>query len=556
MIHEQYILEHFRDAIENCYIQPYFQPVFRSVTGKVCSAEALARWKDPQYGIIPPGNFIPVLESHNLICDLDLEILRQTCMFYRELSERGTLLHSFSVNLSRYDFGYSDLFERITGILREYNVPPSAIKLEITESIMLEDIDTFRIIFDQFHDAGFSIWIDDFGSAYSSLNVLQNYDFDVIKFDMLFLRNFTGKSRQVLASLINMAKSLNIHTLVEGIETEEQEVFLRSVGCEIMQGFHFSKPLPGEEMLKSIEQNVFILESPEDRSYWNRIGRLNFLSPNPLEEFGTAQSDSSAFDCTLCADGAPLALLECSQHRAFYVYVSSAYMKRVYELGYPSVEALEHAFNDKQSDQYLMMKKMVLDAVSTGTVQEVDYVNNDVYYKVSARCIARKEDRAMLAMQLRIFDTEREIKTAREMLQYGNALFSTYEVVTLLYPDRSSASRIYAADSIPSYDQAGSLDESIHNFCESEIVPEEQEKYLRFFDLRTLAERIGESPRGFIQDVFRMKRYAGGTPWRSIRISKVPSSEETVFIYTIQTLHSKEKKLLDFIQKEHPEVLE
>ncbi len=142
-LEDKFFVDHFHEAIAAGFIKPYFQPVYRSMTGKMYGAEALAR-----------------------------------------------------------------------------NVPRDAINLEITESLMLEDIETFQRVFLQFHNAGFSIWLDDFGSGYSSLNVLQNYSFDMIKFDMLFLRNFSLKGKQLLASLINMAKILGVHTLVEGVETQ------------------------------------------------------------------------------------------------------------------------------------------------------------------------------------------------------------------------------------------------------------------------------------------------------------------------------------------------
>ena len=441
--------------------------------------------------------------------------------------------------------------------MREFDVPTDVIKMEITESIMLEDIEAFMRIFKQFHDAGFSIWIDDFGSAYSSLNVLQNYEFDVMKFDMLFLRNFSVRSRQVLASLVNMAKVLNIHTLVEGVETEEQKDFLQSIGCEALQGYYFSKPVSMTDFA-SLADSGDVLESREDRDYWNHIGRLNILSPSPLQDFGSAKDTSSVSDLVEKVI-APLALVECFNDRAFYVYVSDGYRKRVLDLGYESIDDLEHAFNEKQSDQYLMIKRLMLNTVSKDSVQELDYTNNGMYYKLSARCIAKKKDCAMLALQLRIFDTDREIKTAKEMLQYGNALFSTYEIVTLVYPSRASSTRIYAADTIPAYDNVGAktLEESIRKFCEAEIISEDQERYIRFFDLSTLEERIENSERGFIQAVFRLSRKKGAEDrWRTIRISKVPSDEEEYYIYTIQKVHPKEAVMRDSVATEHPEMLE
>ncbi|MCR5293975.1 MAG: EAL domain-containing protein [Lachnospiraceae bacterium] len=557
-MNDVYILDHFSEALAKGHIRPYYQPIFRSVTGQICCVEALARWLDPVYGILAPGEFITVLEEHDLIYALDMEILKQTCLFYREMNERGTPIPSFSVNLSRHDFRRRDLFERVSGCLEAYKVPVDAVKLEITESVMLEDVDAFRRIFQKFHNAGFSIWIDDFGSAYSSLNVLQNYEFDTMKFDMLFLKNFSVKSRQVLLSLINMAKNLNIHTLVEGVETEEQRVFLRSIGCEALQGYYYSKPLPSEELLSITAEKNGLLESLEDKNYWGRIGRLNVLSPSPLTDFDRTEKRNFISEDFQEKNIAPLALVECVQNRAYYVYVSDGYLKRVLNLGYDSIEALERVFNEKKSDQYLMLKNLILDAIGSDTVMELDYTNNDVYYTLGARCLARDRKRAMLALQLQIFDSENEVKTSKQMLQYGNALFSTYEIVTLVYPRLGASTRIYAADFIPSYDnvKAKTLKESIEKFCEAEIVPEDRERYLRFFNLETLGERIGSCPGGFIQDAFRLNRIKSAKgKWRNIRISRVPSDEEVVYIYTIQVVQEKEELMLDLMAKEHPEVL-
>ena len=181
---EVYLVNHFHNAIENGLIQAYFQPIFRSYTGKIICAESLARWFSPDGKMLSPDEFIPVLERNNLIFDLDMEILRQACALYKELVLRGTPLSAFSVNLSRQDFSHEDLFEKITAVLEKYDVPHEAVKLEITESHMLEDTETFQKIFYRFTDAHFSVWLDDFGSGYSSLNVLQNYSFDLIKFDI------------------------------------------------------------------------------------------------------------------------------------------------------------------------------------------------------------------------------------------------------------------------------------------------------------------------------------------------------------------------------------
>ena len=526
--------------------QPHFQPIFRSFTEKICASEALARWIDPVYGLLSPALFIPVLERYGMIYELDMAIVRQTCAFYRHLQDIGLPVHSFTVNLSRYDFTEPDFFERVIASTREFRVPPESLKLEITESIMLEDMEAFKRVFNLFHGAGFSVWMDDFGSGYSSLNTLQNYDFSTLKFDLLFLRTFSEKSRQVLAAMINMAKALRIHTICEGVETKEQVLFLRSMGCEALQGFHFSRPLSREQFVSLLREDPERSENLADYDYWDKIGLFNFLSTAPLTDYHENDDACELANASWYDRGTPLALLEVKPNSVSHVYASRTYLDRIRQLGYPSLDELEHAFNDHISDHYLMMKRLVTDAVSNQTVQQVDYMNNGVSYRLRARCLAKEEGKAMLALQLRTFQTEKEAHASEEMLQYGNALFSTCELVSVIYPDRDSSERIYSRESILSYASVGKLRESFQRFCSSEIHPDDQERYRRFSDLDSLDERL-ES--GFIQSFFRMTSSA---VWRSIRISRMPSDKERVYLYTIQALPDQEMRNLDTFVREHP----
>lgn len=533
---------YFREAVEKGHIRPYYQPIYRSVTGRILGAEALARWFDSDGRMISPAEFIPQLESSGLVYELDMEILRQTCAFYQELEKRGTPIHTFSVNLSRLDFKHHDIYDRVTSILTRYDVPHESIKLEITESLMLEEIDHFWLIFDRFHKAGFTIWIDDFGSGYSSLNVLQNYSFDLMKFDMLFLRNFTARGRKMLSSLINMAKSLGIHTLAEGVETKEQQEFLLSAGCEALQGFLFSKPLPMGEMIDLIDREGN--EKPADKSYWNQIGYLNLLSPDPLED--AVQKDEDRNYEQFPGRGNAIALLECRRNRADYVYVSSSYLDRVHELGYRDIDELEEVFNNHRSDQYLMMKKLTTDAIEKGTVQTVEYINNDVYYRVFAKCLARDGEKAMLAMRLSTFESDREVKTASEMLDYGNTLFSTYKLVVAMYPESDISKRLYTSLNIPPYDHEGVTNmERLEQFCRNEVDPIDQERYLRFMNFADMAERVDADPNHYLQSLFRMRWAGEDSRWHTARITRIPSSGERIYLLTVQGIKGKWTKWLD-----------
>ena len=545
--------DRFHEALGNGGIRAWFQPVFRSLTQQIMGAEALARWFDPDGNMLSPADFIPRLEQGGLIFELDMEILRQACALYDELRARGTPLSRVSVNLSRLDFAREDLFEQVCSVLHAYSVPREAVSLEITESVMLEDTDAFEKVFNRFSDAGFSVWLDDFGSGYSSLNVLQNYPFDVIKFDMLFLRKMSAKGKNMLASLISMAKTLGIHTLTEGVETNEQREFLLDIGCEAQQGFYYARPLSREALIEQIDRKPGILEKKEDEAYWGQIGRLNFVNPNPLKEYAERWKSSPA-DYVSSYDGS-IALIECGRENFTYIYATEGYKERLRELGFSSVDGLENALTSHQRGHYyLAIHKLVMDALQQGTIQTVEYAYRDVYYRLSALFIARREERAMIIMRLNTFDAEREVKTAQEMLDNGSALFFTYEMVAMIRPETKKAKRIYAASSLPSYDREESVDKTIRKFCENHVDPADQERYLQFANMGTMGERIRNSPRKFIQAVFRMRLEKDQSSWYSARFTEVPSSSEPVYILTIQSVQENLNRWLNLFVEEHPEM--
>jgi EAL domain-containing protein (putative c-di-GMP-specific phosphodiesterase class I) len=518
------------------------------MTGRICNVEALARWEDPKHGMIAPMELIQELEKADLIYELDMEILKQTCFFYNELKELGTPIHSFSVNLSRHDFKQKDLFDRISGILKEHNVSPDAINLEITESDMLDDADTFHKLFVQFTDAGFSFWIDDFGSGYSSLNMLKNYRFDVLKFDLQFLRDFSFKNRQILAPLTNMAKNLGIHTVAEGVENQEQHDFLISIGCEALQGFLFSRPLSKEKFIGYLEEHPMIVEPEEEKEYWNKTGSLNPLSDTPLESFNHDPLSENVKETESFIE-APLAIIEIGNNRVTHIYASNEYLKNIRELGYPSLEKLERAYNERISDQYLILKRMIMNAIGNDAVQELDYIRNNIYYSIRTRCLAKLPDKATIALQLTIFETENKTKTTDEIMRYSGALFATYEMAIIIHPKENYSERIFSRMGIQSYATMGGLRETVAIFIRNEVDERDQERYWSFLDLDTLEERVARE--GFIQSFFRMK--ANGE-WKSIRISKIPSDAEPMYLYTIQSILKEENDRMNEYLLDHPDL--
>ena len=255
----QYIVTHIDEAIENGYLKPYYQPVVWSKGRTLCGVEALARWIDPKYGFLSPGQFIPALENAQVIYKLDKEILRLVCQDIRHNIDNGLPILPVSINFSRADFGLIDVVDVVSKTVDEFNVPHELIHVEITESALTNETDTLKKTINDLHKNGFSTWLDDFGSGYSSFNVLKDYEFDVLKLDMAFLVGFNGnkKAKALIKSVILMADEIGIKTLCEGVETEEQAHFLEQASCGRLQGYLYGKPLPYDDLLNRIQKGEY-----------------------------------------------------------------------------------------------------------------------------------------------------------------------------------------------------------------------------------------------------------------------------------------------------------
>ncbi|MCR5784208.1 MAG: GGDEF domain-containing phosphodiesterase [Eubacterium sp.] len=246
----QYIITHIDDAIKKGYVKPYYQPVVLAEDYSICGAEALARWIDPQYGFLSPADFIPALEEHRLIQRLDKAILKQVCEDLHNGLISGKKVVPVSVNFSRLDFELADVKQILEDYIKEYDIPPDYLHAEITESTLTADDEKLQNTLMQIKNMGISLWLDDFGSGYSSLNTLKEYNFDVMKIDMVFLQGFgkNEKSKSILNSIVTLATMISMETLTEGVDNEEQAEFLRKIGCRRLQGYLFGKPMPIKEL--------------------------------------------------------------------------------------------------------------------------------------------------------------------------------------------------------------------------------------------------------------------------------------------------------------------
>lgn len=260
LIKTQEVLNEFHNALKEGQFQMYLQPQYNIYTGRIAGAEALARWIHPEKGIVSPADFIPVLEQNGLIPLLDSYIANEACRIMSLLRETfsGDMPPSIAINLSRADIYRPDLIVGLNDTRESYQLPPSALRLEITESLYVEQPKIMASFIDELRGTGYRVEMDDFGSGYSSLNTLKDMDIDMLKLDMKFLSSiYTEKGAKIIKAVVAMANMLEIPMLAEGVETEEQVNFLRSVGCKYVQGYYFSKPIPVEDYINLLMTTEF-----------------------------------------------------------------------------------------------------------------------------------------------------------------------------------------------------------------------------------------------------------------------------------------------------------
>lgn len=261
MMKEADIESKMEKALENREFIFYLQPKYDVYGNAILGAEALVRWVDKSGQMIMPGEFIPIFEKNGFLLKLDEYIYESVCQYLADRIQKQRPVVCISVNISRLHFYQSDFVERYVNIKKKYNIPDHLLELEITENILLEDMKTIERTISQLQSYGFSCSIDDFGSGYSSLNSLKDLPFDVIKLDKVFLDNSvnTKRSEEIIKSIIDMAKHIEIITVAEGVETYEQLDFLKKTDCDMIQGYIFSKPLPIREFEEVLRENKSIV---------------------------------------------------------------------------------------------------------------------------------------------------------------------------------------------------------------------------------------------------------------------------------------------------------
>ena len=234
----------------------YLQPKYSLKTRTIAGAEALVRWIHPGKGLIPPDSFIPLFERNGFVTEIDFYMLEQVCQKMRTWLDKNYNVVPISINLSRQHLQKEETLSKISEVVSKYEIPVNLLEFELTESAMFEKMVFLADFGQKLRKSGFSISIDDFGSGYSSLNMLKDVEVDVLKLDKAFFENENQeRGNQVISKFIELSKSLHMKVVSEGVETQEQVDFLTEVGCDMVQGYYFARPMPADEFEEKYLKN-------------------------------------------------------------------------------------------------------------------------------------------------------------------------------------------------------------------------------------------------------------------------------------------------------------
>ena len=488
---QNYVREYLDQALEKGFIRLYLQPVIRTLTGKLVSAEALARWESPQYGMISPAIFIPVLEEAHLIHKLDAYILNAVAKMTRQGLDQGLPALPVSVNLSRLDFILQDPFATTESIRKKYDLPLGLLQVEVTENALVDKMEPVLDGIRRFQQGGYPVLLDDFGSGYSSLNVLKDYDFDTIKFDMKFLHPFTEKSRKILKSLVSMAKDLHIHTLAEGAETKEQCDFLREIGCEKIQGYYYGKPIPCEDFHQYALDQGLQVETRAEAQLFDQAGLIDLNQPIPI----SIVRDDTQEMTMLQANG--------------------LYLESLHSIGTRDVQRVNVNLRSAYFPMNEKFRRFADRLRMTGQWETMTYVDDGQYMRLKAKEIATVDKESIYQVGLYNISAEEALDdaNAHRFDRLLRNVLLTYDAIWYLNLDENLVEIIETLTSIRVGTQFHNVASALRQFAGHYVHPSDRERFLAFTDPKTFYERAASNPQSFISAPFRILLADGRYAW-------------------------------------------
>ena len=485
-----FILDNLDRAIREGHIKVYYQPVMRAMTGKLCGCEALARWIDPTKGLLPPDSFIPVLEESRLISCLDCYVIEEVAKLLRYQIDNHFPMVPISVNLSRYDFLLMDPLAFVERIVEQYHIPRYYLRIEVTESALVKNRHLLIEKLHQFHQSGYQVWLDDFGSAYSSLNVLQNYEFDELKIDQGLLRYFNEDSRKIIRSIVLMAKEMGIHVLAEGAETKEHIDFLRAIGCEKIQGYYYSRPMPYELLREQFQEAGWQVETLPEEQALDATGLVNLITD------------------------APVAIFQYREDRAVILSENEAYQNALTTTGTSSLQE----FNaNMQQQSYPMREKFMAflaAAVHSSGERRMTFVENGQYLRLSAEKLAATPDFTLVLARLANITYDQDLTSFQQYETVFRNLMLVYDEIYFL--DRKKKA-LHIIESMNAFWQAGDVITDFKDkrdaYARQFIYADDRTRFRQFLDPEAIYRQAERSGRSEAIEMFRVQKPNGRFVW-------------------------------------------
>ena len=507
----EHLARSFDEALDKGWIKVYYQPVIRSITEELCGMESLVRWVDPQFGFITPNDFIGVLEDSRQIHKLDSYVVEQVCRTLRDRVETGKPIVPVSVNFSRLDFVMCDMLDVVETAIEKYDIPRDYLHVEITESMIASDEALMRGVIDGFRTAGYEIWMDDFGSGYSSLTLLKDYQFDMLKLDMNFLSNFTDKSRDIMRSAVIMAKDLGIKTLAEGVETKEQLEYLKDVGCEQIQGYYYGRPEPIEDVFRHLEEKAIAIELRKWRHFYE------------IASFYVKATDL------------PLEVIEDDGHSFRTLFMNEAYREQIGLQGM-DLKEIDRRIYHTASPLLTKYREFAEQMKNSGKPEVFYYTKGQGYLCLRGQAVAQNEGRAIIKASIINVAADRNLIMTEQMDSKLRALNLLFKVI--LHADVKNQTLTPLLGTSPNMKtqnmEQGSVRENNALFADVNIHPTERSRYREFMDFSTARERIERSRFGYVSEIFRIKQPDGNYRMAEVTLMIIPGTDGQEFLYCVK----------------------
>jgi diguanylate cyclase (GGDEF)-like protein len=483
-----YVLRHFNEALDKHYIKVYFQPVIRTLTGKLSGFEALARWEDPELGMLYPSIFIPVLENAQLINRLDRYVLEQVCRLVRDRLDNGLPLVPVSMNLSAYDFEVASPIDTIEKMVERYHIPRAVLCFEITERVMIRNHLNMSRTVHQFQQAGYQVWMDDFGSEYSSLNSLHNFHFDVIKIDMGFFSHFDDRSRQIITSVVTMARMLNVQTLAEGVETQEQVAFLQKIGCGRIQGYFYGRPMMYDDTFSFIRSKGLQMERPEEAHLMDAAENVNIVSDSPTALFSF--------------DGKQIALLA----------ENDAYKREMRSTGTQSMAEANANLKDAGYPFRSRFQRLLTKALQSKEEETLTYADNGQYMRLSVRWIAGTKQSWVGEAHIYNISNNAAIQQAKTLDQTLRNIYQLFEGFYLIDRGEEAVNVLRSGHpEINAHQAPSSIEAFMNAFAKKLVYPDDRGRFLAF--VRGVQAGIQTAGGAAKSEVVRIRQGDGTYRW-------------------------------------------